>query len=97
MFDPQYDCAWIGGATSVETPSRNPTEIGAQVTRHGSFLGKKFSCRTQVEEFVPNRVLRMSFIEGPMRGGSVTYMIERDGQGSRVSIHNAGPGPQLGS
>jgi hypothetical protein len=39
--------------------------------------------------------LRMRFVEGPMKGGDVTYRIEPDGSGSRVSIGNTGPGPQL--
>jgi hypothetical protein len=37
----------------------------------------------------------MHFIAGPMKGGGVTYRIELEGNGSRVSIRNAGPGPQL--
>ena len=37
----------------------------------------------------------MDFVEGPMKGGDVTYRIEPDGDGSRVSIRNTGPGPQL--
>ena len=31
----------------------------------------------------------------PMKGGSVTYRVEPDGAGSRVSIRNTGPGPQI--
>ena len=95
MFDPRRDPEWIGGAKSVEPPAGDPTKIGACVTRHGGFLGRKFSWTTEVEGFEPNRLLRMRFVEGPMKGGSVTYRIEPDGGGSRVSIRNTGPGPQL--
>ena len=58
-------------------------------------MGKKFSWQTEVEGFEPDRLLRMRFVEGPMQGGDVTYRIEPDGSGSRVSIGNTGPGPQL--
>jgi hypothetical protein len=37
----------------------------------------------------------MKFVAGPMKGGSVTYEIEPDGDGSNVLIRNTGPGPQF--
>ncbi len=95
MFNPNRDPEWIGGAKSVEALSGDPTSIGARVTRHGGFMGRKFSWQTEVEDFKFNRMLRMRFIEGPMKGGEVSYRIEPDGNGSRVSIRNTGPGPQL--
>ena len=95
MFDPSRDPEWIGGAKSVDTPSGDPTRIGAKTTRHGGFMGKKFSWQTEVAGFDPDHLLHMSFVEGPMKGGSVTYRIEPDGSSSRVSIRNTGPGPQL--
>jgi uncharacterized protein YndB with AHSA1/START domain len=95
MFDPMRDPEWIGGAKSVDPPAGDPTRIGARTTRHGGFMGKKFSWQTEVEAFEPDRLLRMHFTEGPMRGGDVTYRIEPHGTGSRVSIRNTGPGPQL--
>jgi hypothetical protein len=48
-----------------------------------------------VIEFQPNRLLRMRFIEGPMKGGDVTYRIEHRDRGAHVSIRNTGPGPQI--
>lgn len=95
MFDPAHDPDWIGGAKSVEAPSGDPTAVGARVTRHGGFMGRRFSWQTEVADFKPNRLLRMRFIEGPMKGGDVTYTIEPEGDGSRVSIRNTGPGPQI--
>ena len=95
MFDPTRDPEWIGGAKSVDTPSGDPTRIGAKTTRHGGFMGKKFSWQTEVAGFDPDHLLHMSFVEGPMKGGSITYRIEPDGSSSRVSIRNTGPGPQL--
>jgi hypothetical protein len=95
MFDPIRDPEWIAGANAVDAPDGDPTKIGARVTRHGGFLGKKFSWQTEVAGFDPDHLLHMSFVQGPMKGGTVTYRIEPDGAGSRVSIRNIGPGPQL--
>jgi hypothetical protein len=95
MFDPARDPEWIGGAKSVDPAGGDPTSIGARTTRHGGFMGRKFSWTTEVAGFEPDRQLQMNFVAGPMKGGSVTYRIEPDGQGSRVSIRNTGPGPQI--
>ena len=95
MFDPQRDPEWIGGAKSVEPPAAEPTKVGARVTRHGGFMGRKFSWTTEVQGFDPDHLLHMAFIAGPMKGGTVTYRIEPDGSGSRVSVRNTGPGPQV--
>lgn len=95
MFDPRRDPEWIGGAKSVDASEGDPTRVGARVTRHGGFMGKKFSWQTEVAGHEPDHLLHMSFVEGPMKGGSVTYRIEPDGGSSRVSIRNVGPGPQI--
>ena len=93
MFDPNRDPEWIGGAKSVEPLSGNPSAVGARVRRYGGFMGKKFSWETEVVEFQTDHLLDMRFVEGPMKGGGVTYRIEPDPKGSRVSIRNTGPGP----
>lgn len=90
MFDPRRDPEWIGGAKAVDPPAGSATQIGARVRRHGGFLAKKFSWVTEVVDHVPDRLLRMSFVEGPMKGGEVRYRIEPQGAGSRVSILNRG-------
>lgn len=95
MFDPRRDPEWIGGAKSVEPAGGDPTAVGARVTRHGGFMGRKFSWQTEVTSFKPNRLLDMHFVSGPMKGGDVTYRIEPVGRGCRVSIRNSGPGPQI--
>ena len=95
MFDPRRDPEWIGGAKSVDAPNGVPTTIGSRTTRHGGFMGRKFSWTTEVAEYEPDRLLQMSFVAGPMKGGDVTYRIEPDASGSRVSIRNTGPGPQI--
>jgi uncharacterized protein YndB with AHSA1/START domain len=95
MFDPRRDPEWIGGARMVDLPNGDPTNIGAKVTRHGGFMGRKFSWQTEVAGYEPDHLLHMNFTAGPMKGGTVTYRIEPDGQCSRVSIRNTGPGPQF--
>jgi len=95
MFDPNRDPDWIGGVKSVDISAVDPTTIGARITRHGGFLGRKFSWTTEVIEFQRDRLLHMNFVAGPMKGGDVTYRIDPDTAGSRVSIRNTGPGPQL--
>lgn len=95
MFDPRRDPEWIGGAKSVDPPKEDATRVGARVTRHGGFMGKKFSWTTEVAGYEPDHLLHMRFAAGPMKGGSVTYQIEGDGAASRVSIRNTGPGPQI--
>ena len=95
MFDPRLDPQWIGGAKSVDPPAVDPVAKGARTTRHGGFLGRKFSWTTEVVDHQPNRRLAMRFVAGPMTGGGVLYSIEPEEGGSLVSIRNTGPGPQL--
>lgn len=95
MFDPRRDPDWIGGAQSVDPPSSESTAIGAMTTRHGGFMGRKFSWTTEVVAYEADRLLDMKFVAGPMKGGGVTYVIEPQRSGSRVSIRNRGPGPQF--
>jgi hypothetical protein len=95
MFDPRRDPEWIDGAKSVDPPAGDPTRVGSRVTRHGGFMGRKFSWQTEVAGHDPDHLLHMSFVEGPMKGGTVTYRIEPDGRASKVSIRNTGPGPQI--
>ena len=95
MFDPRRDPEWIGGAKSVDPVQGDSTKIGARVTRRGGFIGRKFSWTTEVQGFEPDHLLHMGFIAGPMQGGTVTYRIEPDGAGSRVSIRNTGRGPKI--
>jgi uncharacterized protein YndB with AHSA1/START domain len=95
MFDPRRDPEWIGGADAVEPPKGDPTKVGARTTRHGGFMGRKFSWQTEVVEHRPARLLGMKFVAGPMKGGEVTYQIEPESGGANVSIRNTGPGPQF--
>ena len=89
MFDPDRDPEWIGGAKAVERLTPDPHAPGARVKRIGGFMGKKFFWVTELEEFAPGRLMRMRFIEGPMKG-EVSYRIDPDGEGALVSIRNSG-------
>lgn len=83
MFDPRRDPEWIGGARSVDLLTSEPTAVGARTRRHGGFLGRRFSWVTEVTEHEPDALLRMKFVEGPMKG-EVTYTIESAPGGSRA-------------
>jgi uncharacterized protein YndB with AHSA1/START domain len=89
MFDADHDPAWIGGAEAVRKLTPGPLGVGSRVRRDGGFLGRKFHWVTEVTGYEPDRRLDMAFMQGPMKGG-VTYEIEPDGMGSRVSIRNHG-------
>ena len=89
MFDPRRDPEWIGGTRSVELETPDPTAVAARTRRTGGFLGRKFSWVTEVAEHVPDALLRMKFVEGPMRG-EVSYIVAPQGNGSVVSIRNRG-------
>ncbi len=90
MFDPGLDPQWIGGAARAELLTGGEIGIGFRVRRHGGFLGRTFSWTTEVREHVPERLLRMAVIEGPMMGSEVCYLIDPEVGGSLVSIRNRG-------
>jgi uncharacterized protein YndB with AHSA1/START domain len=89
MFDPARDPEWIGGARAVQTLSHDPHALGARVRRTGGFLGVRFAWVTELAEYIPDRLMRMTFVEGPMKG-EVVYRIEPDGDGARVFVRNTG-------
>lgn len=89
MFDAQNDPNWIGGAQRVIVLSGQPPATGALVRREGSFLTRPISWVTEVQEFEPDRLVRMKFIEGPMTG-EVTYTVEPAPGGSLVRVRNRG-------
>ena len=89
MFDPDRDPEWIGGARAVERLTPDPHALGARVKRIGGFMGRKFFWVTELAEFEPDRLMRMRFLEGPMKG-EVSYRLDPDSDGARVSIRNNG-------
>ena len=72
---------------SVEAPTED-IRVGARVRRVGRFLGCTLRWTTEVRS-VSAETLDLEIGDGPMRG-TVTYRIEPDRNGSRVTIRNVG-------
>jgi uncharacterized membrane protein len=93
MFDARQDPTWMATVKSVEllTDDLRP---GARVRRIGRFLGRTLRWTTEVRH-VSAETLDLEIIDGPMRG-AVTYRIEPERVGSRVTIRNVGHAPRFG-
>lgn len=89
MFDPDNDPRWIGGAKAVQRLTPGAVALGSRVRRDGGFLGRKFFWVTEVDEFEPDRLLSMRFVEGPMKG-RVRYSIRPSPAGAVAGILNSG-------
>ena len=89
LFDAARDAEWIGGAKRVDVLGPLPYGVGTRVRRYGASLGRSFSWTTEITEFVPERLVRMTHISGPFTGG-VDYSIEPNERGSEVTIRNFG-------
>jgi uncharacterized membrane protein len=90
MFDPRQDPTWMAAVKSVE-PQTEDIRPGARVRRTGRFLGRTLRWTTEVTN-VSAATLDLNIIDGPMRG-TVSYRIEPEGTGSRVTIRNVGHAP----
>ena len=90
MFDPRQDPAWMAAVKSVEVITED-LRPGARVRRTGRFLGRTLRWTTEVTS-VSTQTLELQIVDGPMRG-TVTYRIEPEGRGCRVTIRNIGHAP----
>jgi uncharacterized protein YndB with AHSA1/START domain len=90
MFDPRQDPSWMAAVKRVE-PLTEELRSGARVRRIGRFLGRTLRWTTEVTS-VSAQTLDLQIVDGPMRG-TVTYLIEPEGAGSRVTIRNVGHAP----
>jgi uncharacterized membrane protein len=90
MFDPRQDPTWMAAVKGVEVLNEDLLP-GARVRRHGRFLGRTLRWTTEVTS-VSAGTLDLTIVEGPMRG-TVTYRIEPDRAGARVTIRNVGHAP----
>jgi uncharacterized membrane protein len=90
MFDPRQDPTWMAAVKSVETPT-DEIRVDARLRRVGRFLGRTLRWTTEVRS-VSTETLDLEIVDGPMRG-TVTYRIEPNGTGSRVTIRNVGQAP----
>ena len=88
MFDPQRFTEWMKTVDRVEVldPALAP---GARVKHHGAFMGKSISWTTEVETVHFPHVLVLKVSDGPFVGTS-RIGIQRQGDGSRVQMHNTG-------
>ena len=90
MFDPRQDPTWMAAVKSVELLTED-LRPGTRVRRIGKFLGRTLRWTTEVTS-VSAMTLDLNIVDGPMRG-TVTYRIEPEGIGSRVTIRNMGHAP----
>jgi uncharacterized membrane protein len=71
LRDPDNDPRWIGGISSARLLTPEPIDVGAQVERVASFLGRRIEYVNQIVELGPDQlVMRSVRSPFPMR---VTY------------------------
>lgn len=88
MFDPVHDREWISGIEDVDPPAA-PIGVGTETHRVARFMGRRIDYVLRVTEHVPDRRLVMASVRAPFPMG-VTYGVESDRSGSRVSIRVTG-------
>jgi hypothetical protein len=88
MFDPHHDPEWITGIEHVDPPA-GPVGVGTETHRLARFMGRRIDYVLRVIEHVPNRLLVMESVRAPFPMG-VTYRVDPDGSGSRVSLRVTG-------
>ena len=88
MFDPRHDPEWITGIEHVDPPA-GPLVVGTETHRLARFMGRPIDYVLRVVEHIPNRLLVMESVRAPFPMG-VTYGVEPDASGSRVSLRVTG-------
>lgn len=88
MFDPHHDPEWITGIVHVDPPT-GPVGVGTETHRLARFMGRRIDYILRVVQHVPDRLLVMESVQAPFPMG-VTYGVEPDGSGSRVSLRVSG-------
>jgi hypothetical protein len=88
MFDPHHDPDWITGIEHVDPPA-GPVGVGAETHRLAKFMGRRIDYVLRIVQHVPDRLLVMESVRAPFPMG-VTYGVEPDGSGSRVSLRVTG-------
>lgn len=84
MFDPRNDPEWITGIERVDIPVA-PVGVGTETHRLARFMGRRIDYVLRVTELIPDRLLVMQSVRAPFPMG-VTYGVQPDGSGSRVSL-----------
>ena len=88
MFDARHDADWITGVEHVDPPA-TPVAAGTETHRLARFMGRRIDYVLRVKEFIPVRLMVMESVRAPFPMG-VTYAVEPDGSGSRVSLRVTG-------
>jgi hypothetical protein len=88
MFDPRHDPEWITGIERVDPPAA-PVGVGTETHRLARFMGRRIDYVLRVREYIPDRLLVMESVRAPFPMG-VTYGVQPDGAGSRVSLRVTG-------
>jgi carbon monoxide dehydrogenase subunit G len=88
MFDPDHDPDWITGIEHVDPPA-GPVRVGTETHRLAKFMGRRIDYVLRVVQYIPVRLLVMESVQAPFPMG-VTYGVEPDGSGSRVSLRVTG-------
>jgi hypothetical protein len=88
MFDPRHDPEWITGIVRVDPPAAL-VGVGTETHCLARFMGRRIEYVLRVIEHVPDRLLVMESVRAPFPMG-VTYGVEPDGPGARVSLRVTG-------
>jgi hypothetical protein len=88
MFDPRHDPEWITGIEHVDPPVA-PAGVGTETHRLARFMGRRIDYVLRVKEHIPDRLMVMESVRAPFPMG-VTYGVEPDLSGSRVSLRVTG-------
>ena len=88
MFDPKHDPEWITGIEHVDPPAV-PVGVGTETHRLATFMGRRIDYVLRVTEHIPDRLLIMESVQAPFPMG-VTYGVQPDQSGSRVSLRVTG-------
>ena len=88
VFDPRHDPEWITGIEHVAPPAA-AVGVGTETHRLARFMGRRIDYVLQVKEYTPNRLMVMESVRAPFPMG-VTYGVEPDGSGARVSLRVTG-------
>jgi hypothetical protein len=88
MFNPRHDPEWITGIEHVDPPAA-PVGVGTETHRLARFMGRRIDYVLRVKEYIPGRLMVMESVRAPFPMG-VTYGVEPDRAGSRVSLRVTG-------
>jgi uncharacterized protein YndB with AHSA1/START domain len=87
--DWRNDTEWIGALSEARLVTEPPFGVGSQVSRVGSFLGKRIEYVNEVVELDPERRLVMRSVKAPFPM-AVTYEFEDADGGTLMRIRAQG-------